>query len=180
MNEHHRRSIRLKDYDYTQNGAYVVTICTHGRESLFGDIVDGEMRLNDFGRIVEEEWWRTETIRPEIELDAFVVMPNHIHGIIVIIDGGDVGAHGRAPLQKPGVAYRPPRSLGSFVAGFKSAVTKRINAQRDTPNAPVWQRNFYEQVIRNEFTLNEFRGYIVTNPGRWADDRENLAKGSRN
>lgn len=82
--KHHRRSIRLHGYDYAQAGAYFVTICTQNRECLFGDIEDGEMRLNDYGRVVEEEWLRTATIRREVELDAFIVMPNHVHGIIVI------------------------------------------------------------------------------------------------
>ncbi len=198
MDEHHRRSIRLPDYDYTQNGAYVVTICTHGREALFGEIVDGEMRLNDFGRIVEVCWFAIPEHFPHVEIDAFVVMPNHVHGIIVITgidsDNGNVGARHALPLQtattkqlsngdkdqKPAFGKPVAKSVGIIVGSFKSAVTKRINEQRGTPNAPVWQRNFYEQVIRNAATMMTFRDYIVTNPGRWADDRENLAKGSRN
>jgi len=144
----------LKGYDYRQAGTYFVTLCTYNRECLFGEVVDGEMHLNELGQIVHEEWLRSADIRPEMVLDAFVVMPNHLHGIIIITDapnvgahdpaagGGKnapnvVGAHGCAPLP-PGRAplYRQPRSLESFIAGFKSAVTKRINQIRQTPACP--------------------------------------------
>lgn len=116
--KHHRRSIRLHGYDYAQAGAYFVTICTQNRECLFGDIEDGEMRLNDYGRVVEEEWLRTATIRREVELDAFIVMPNHVHGIIVINaerrSQANVGATRRvAPTPRPkGPA---PNSLGAIL-----------------------------------------------------------------
>ncbi len=172
-----RNLIRLRGWDYTQPGAYFVTICTHERVHLFGEIVDGDMRLNAFGEIVWEEWFRSAEIRAEIELfpDEFVVMPNHIHGIVWIVETDDgngyrddtVGAHGRAPL------HRPPRSLGSFIAGFKSAVTKRINALRGTPGARVWQRNYWEHIICNERALNAIRRYIAENPPRWHLDRHN-------
>ncbi len=132
-----RRSIRLKGYDYTQAGAYFVTICTQGRACLFGEVVNGEMRLNEWGEIVREEWFRSAQIRQEIQLnlDEFVVMPNHIHGIVwFVCDGISVGVHGRAPLP----VQRILRSLASFIAGFKSAVTKQINEQCSTPGMPVW------------------------------------------
>jgi REP element-mobilizing transposase RayT len=174
--QHHRRSIRLSGYDYAQAGAYFVTLCTHQRECLFGEVVDGEMRLNAFGCVVEEEWFASARIRQEIELDAFVVVPNHIHGIVWIA----VGATGRSPVQtsyKSSMQHRPrgpaPRSLGAFVAGYKSAVTKRINALRNTPSAPVWQRDYHEHVIRNETALDAMRTYIVNNPSRWDVDRYN-------
>lgn len=177
---HHRRSLRLKGYDYAQAGAYFITICTNERKCLFGKVVDGEMRLNDTGRIVAEEWIKSAEIRREIEMDEWVVMPNHIHGIVIITT--EVGAHGRAP-QPPDVSstvtqgrsslYRPPKSLGSLIAGFKSAVTKRINAQRGTPGTPVWQSNYYEHIIRNEVSLDRIRNYIVNNPLQWALDCEN-------
>ena len=170
--KHHRRSIRLRGYDYRQAGAYFVTVVTHQRQCLFGEIVDGETRVSRYGHTVREEWLRSAEIRCEIELDAFVVMPNHIHGIVVIRhQSTDVGAHGRAPL--PPAPHRPPRSLGSFVAGFKSATTKRINEIRRTPGLPVWQRNYYEHVIRNDDELNHVRQYIIDNPGHWGEDREN-------
>ncbi len=168
---HHRRSIRLKGYDYTQPGAYFITICTHDRACLFGEVVEGQMRLNDLGQVVKEEWFRSAEIRKEIRLfaDEFVVMPNHIHGIVWIVEHGNVGivgAHGRAPPQHLPL-HRAPRSLGSFVAGFKSATTRRINEIRQTPRAPVWQRNYYEHIIRNEDALHRIRQYIAANPLRW-------------
>ena len=169
--KYHRRSIRLKEYDYSQAGAYFVTVCAWNRECLFGKVVDGEMQLNDIGRIVADEWTRSCEIRQEIELDEWIVMPNHIHGIIIITD---VGAHGRAPLQHDNtVLHREPRSLSSFIAGFKSATTKRINQTRGTPGVQLWQRNYYEHVIRNEESLNEIRQYISGNPKRWAEDEDN-------
>ena len=168
--KHHRRSIRLQGYDYSQPGAYFVTICTQDRACLFGDVVNDEMELNALGVIVRKEWFRSADIRQEIKLhhDEFVVMPNHVHGIVWLI-GDDVGAHGRAPLQWQRLA----KSLGSFIAGFKSAVTKCINEYRHTPGTPVWQRNYYEHVIRDDASLDRTRQYIIDNPARWAFDREN-------
>jgi len=177
--KHHRRSIRLRGYDYTQAGAYFVTIVARNRECLFGAVVDGVMHVNACGEIVVEEWLRSAEIRKEIELDEWVVMPNHLHGIVVIVSDGDVavpdvGAHGRAPLQvSPMPLYCPAKSLGSFIAGFKSAVTKRINETRGTPGIPVWHRNYFEHIIRNEKSLNAIRAYIVGNPANWAHDEEN-------
>jgi REP element-mobilizing transposase RayT len=167
--KHRRRSIRLKDYDYSQAGAYFVTICTHKKECVFGNIVDGKMVLNEYGKVVQEEWYRSAKIRCEVELDAFVVMPNHIHGIVTI-----VGAQGLAPLQHG----HPPlqrrlRSLSTFITGFKSAATRRINNLRGSPYMAVWQRNYYEHVIRNEDDLSEIREYIVNNPLKWDLDSEN-------
>ncbi len=179
--DHSRRSIRLKSYDYAQAGAYFVTICTQNRACLFGDVVDDEMLLNRLGSVAHDEWARTPEIRQEVDFDVFQVMPNHIHGIIVIAENGSgasdvsVGAHGRAPLpcKPPTGLSRAPRSLGSIVAGFKSAATKRINVVRHTPGLPVWQRNYYERVIRNEAELNATRQNIIDNPLNWALDSLN-------
>ena len=115
-----------------------------------------------------------------MELDAFVIMPNHVHGIVIIHDTGtrddDVGGHGRAPRAMHGRrAVRQPRPLGSFVAGYKAAVTSRINQLRNTPRTPVWQRNYYERVIRNDEELARIRKYVEDNPAKWADDPENVA-----
>jgi len=168
---HHRRSIRLKGYDYTQAGAYFVTVCTWNRQCLFGKVVDGEMRLDGRGEIVHQEWLRTAKMRPGVQLDAFVVMPNHIHGIIIITDDR------RGTLQRAPTAEQFGRptsnSIPTIVRLFKSAVTKRINNARGTPGMPVWQRNYYEHVIRNERSLDRIRRYIVENPLRWHLDREN-------
>ena len=174
--KHRRRSSRLRGYDYSRPGAYFVTICTHGRERLFGTVAGEAVRLNRYGIVAADEWVRSAEVRAEIELEAFVVMPNHIHGIVLITDdvgATGVGAQGLAPLpepkQKP-TLYRPPRSLGSFVAGYKMAVTRRINRMRNTPGARVWQRNYYERIIRDDDEARRARAYINENPARWAED----------
>ena len=167
---HNRKSIRLKEWDYTEPGAYFVTICTHRREHLFGRVVDGVMELNELGEIVRACWDELPTHFPRVELDAFVVMPNHVHGIIVIMADDIVGATHASPLHPRGPA---PHSLGAIVGSFKSAVTRRINILRGTPGARVWQRNYWEHIIRNERVLNAIRRYIVYNPDRWTWDRYN-------
>jgi putative transposase len=167
-----RRSVRLPGYDYTQAGAYFVTICTYQRECLLGEIIGAEMRLNEFGVVARDEWLRSAEIRTEIELDAFTVMPNHVHGIVVIRPSksssasSHVGAHGRAP------AVRTPKSLGSFVAGFKSITTKKINRIRQVHGTPFWQRNFYERVIRNYDEWASLTQYIQNNAREWEESDE--------
>ena len=176
-NARNRGSIRLPGYDYAQAGAFFVTICTYQRICLFGDVVKEAMIPNEVGQIAYDEWLRTEDIRPDIRLDSFQVMPNHFHAIVIVTEqfceGAAVGAHSRAPFS------RQPRSLGSLVSGFKSAATKRINQLRHTPGAPVWQRNYYERVIRSERELDATRQYIVENPAKWAEDAENPKNISR-
>jgi len=173
---HHRHSIRLQGYDYSQPGVYFVTICVHDRECLFGEIVDGVMVRNDFGRMVMEEWTRSAELRSEIELGEFVVMPNHFHGIVVISGNTDNGIQregGQCRGDRPVAPTMPgpqPKSLGAMMAGFKSAVTKRINEIRNTPGVPVWQRNYYEHVIRDEADYSRIAEYISTNPQRWIED----------
>ena len=170
-----RRSIRLKGYDYSQAGAYFVTICTQGRACLFGDVVDGEMRLNEYGKIVWDEWYKTAAVRPYMRLDeyGFVVMPNHVHAIVWIVDDDMVGARRRRALTREEFGRPISGSLPTIVRAFKSAVTKRINEYRRTPGLPVWQRNYWEHVVRNERALNAIRRYIVENPLRWHMDRYN-------
>jgi len=140
---HHRRSIRLKGHDYAQPGAYFVTVCTRDRACLLGDVVDGEMRLNEYGMAVREEWLKTAELRDNVETDACTVMPNHIHGIVIITEGSR-GTARRAPTERFGkpVAY----SIPTIMRAFKSASTKRINEMRKTPGTPVWQRSYYEHV----------------------------------
>lgn len=191
---HHRHSIRLKDYDYSQGGAYFVTICTHERRCLFGEIHEGEMRLNDIGVLAFNEWLKSAEIRREIQLDAFVVMPNHVHGIVFILQEipayvGATGSRPRVPgmrerrsvakgmgdRQSP-LQVRGPRksSLASFIGAFKSTCTRSINEfRRRRPGIPLWQRNFYEHVIRNEKALSALRDYIAANPAQWTDDPDN-------
>jgi REP element-mobilizing transposase RayT len=168
--ERNRKSVRIKDYDYSQPGAYFVTICTRNRECMFGEIIDGEMVLNRFGIIVNEEWLRTAILRvwETVEIDTYIIMPNHVHGIVVI-------NHGRGVLQyaPTGMLRSPSQTIGAIIRGFKSASTKRINLSRNTPGNPVWQRNYYEHVIRDEDDLNRIRQYIFENPAHWAEDEEN-------
>jgi putative transposase len=183
--KHHRRSMRLKGYDYSAAGAYFITLCTYQRQYLFGEIMDGAMHLNPYGKIVEEEWMQSSTIRQEIELDGWVIMPDHMHGI-VIITHHDISAraHGRVPPPSAPPPFGPkpyappscipprkPQSISSFMAGFKSAATKRINILRDTPGTPVWQRNYHERIIRDESALNNIRRYIQMNPINWKSDQ---------
>jgi putative transposase len=168
--KHDRRSIRLKGYDYTQAGAYFVTVCTKDRICLFGEIVDGEMRLSDSGEIVAWTWQDLPNHVSNLQLDAFVVMPNHVHGIIIItnpvVRADSVGA-GSEPA--------PTRSHGlpEIVRQFKTFAARRINDIRGAPGAPVWQRNYYEHIIRNEKELATMREYITHNPLQWETDREN-------
>ena len=183
LHKHHRRSIRLPGYDYTQPGAYFVTFVAHDRECLFGDVVDGVMRLNAFGEIVREEWFRTAVVRPYVMLapDEFVVMPNHIHGIIWITGGrGDPVGRPYDPVGRPHDNDRDDQrshgpaagSVGAIIGQIKSIAAKRINALRGTPAAPVWGRNYYEHIIRYETSLNRIRRYIAANPSQWAEDHE--------
>jgi REP element-mobilizing transposase RayT len=169
---HHRKSIRLPGYDYSSAGAYFVTVVTWGRDCLFGDVVDGVMVLNDIGKIVQEEWERTAIVRQNIELGAYVVMPNHFHGILIIHDG--VGASRRlAPTTMNAISPKPG-SLGAIMAQFKSIVTKRIWKIDETVNGiPIWQRNYHEHIIRNEREMGAISRYIEANPVMWADDEEN-------
>jgi len=156
---HHRRSIRLPAYDYAQAGAYFVTIVCRDRELL---LVDPRLR-----EVVEETWLWLGDRYEFVELDEHVVVPNHLHGIIVINDtcrGGSRAAPTRATNRKP---------LGQLVGAFKTVSTKRINKICGTLGQPVWQRNYYEHVIRDGEELNDIRQYIVDNPLRWAEDREN-------
>lgn len=179
---HHRRSIRLKGYDYTQPGAYFVTVCTVNRRCLFGEVVNGEMRMNDVGIMVERWWQELNRKFPHIRTDEFVVMPNHIYGIIVIEPiGADLCV---CPDQKMGghtdqkTGERTGATLPEIVQWFKTMTTNeyiRGVKQSNWPPFPgrLWQRNYFEHVIRNEESLNRIRQYIADNPARWVQDRDN-------
>jgi REP element-mobilizing transposase RayT len=180
-----RRSIRLKEYDYSQPGAYFVTICTNGRQCLFGDIVDDEMVLNGTGVMVQQVWNSLPGRFQNIESDQFVVMPNHIHSIIVLTGNG----RGESCIRPHSIDHkkgdhkdRPygtlPGTLGRVVQAFKSITAKKyIDAVKQWGWSPsdrrLWQRNYYEHVIRNEAELDRVRRYIEENPIKWALDREN-------
>jgi len=171
INRTHRRSRRLPHYNYSQVGAYFVTVCTNGRECLLGDIINGEMKLNGWGKIVREEWLRTETVRPNVKLGTFIIMPNHLHGIIHLTN---VGTTRRvAPTGKEEVCGPKAGSLGAILGQFKSVTTKRTQAGGRNSDISVWQRNYYERVIRDEDELEKIREYIVYNPQKWPTDREN-------
>lgn len=179
-----RKSLRLRGYDYANEGAYFVTLVAKEYKCIFGSVVSGEVFLSDCGQIAHDEWLCSPKVRPEIGLheDEFVVMPNHIHGIVWIVGPDvngqsksnqvDVRATGRLPI--PHVddnRWGPkPKSLSAFVAGYKSSVTKRINLLRGTPRSKVWMQNFHDRVIRNESELSAIREYIQNNPLKWELD----------
>ena len=164
--KHRRRSIRLKDYDYSTAGAYFVTICTHNRECVLGEIADGEMRLKEAGQIVRAMWEQLPYHYPHIGLDAFAIMPNHVHGIVTLNDPVGAGF-------KPAPTGGKPHGLPEIIRAFKTFSSRRINQFRQMTGVPVWQRNYYEHVIRNEKTLNAIREYITANPYQWQEDPEN-------
>ncbi|MEB3359488.1 MAG: transposase [Synechococcales bacterium] len=167
---HRRRSIRLKHHDYTAPGAYFITICTHQRQCLFGDIINGEMRLNEFGQIAADCWQEIPHHFHPVRLDNFVIMPNHVHGILVITDTPRRGM--ALPCPYPRQFGKPiAQSISTIVGSFKSAVTKRINMLRDTPGTPVWQRNYYDRIIRDDLSMQHIRRYIQNNPHAWRIDQ---------
>jgi putative transposase len=177
----HRRSIRLSGYNYSQPGAYFVTICTHGGECLFDDPV--------LRRVAETTWQQIPSHFNQVSVDASVVMPNHTHGILIV--GARHSPHESPPMASsaseetigeihvppgnasPLPAGAPPGSLGAIIGNYKSVTARRINQIRHTPGAPVWQRNYYEHIIRDECALNATREYIANNPLRWHLDRYN-------
>jgi putative transposase len=159
-----RQSLRLPGCDYRSPGAYFITVCANNWKPLFGVVVDGEILLNEYGRIVQEEWLRTPIIRSYAAVDSFVVMPDHFHGILVLSDDQRPASCGEDKSGK-----RLAGSVGVIVGQFKAAVTKRINRVRGTPTAQVWQRNYFERIIRTEDELNMTRKYIEGNAAHWAD-----------
>ena len=174
---HHKRSIRLKGYDYSQPGWYFITICIKNRQMLFGEVADEKIVLNKWGKLAEKEWQKTSEIRKNIKLDQYVIMPNHIHGIIGIVDEDDFskGTMHRAPTDPSSTLeqYGKPvsGSIPTIIRSYKAAVTKKINILRQTPGAVVWQRNYYEHIIRDEKELNRIQKYIIDNPAKWQNDK---------
>lgn len=168
--KHHRRSIRLHDYDYSRAGAYYITICIYNKEHLFGKIANGELQPNEYGKIAENEWIKTFQLRNNIEMDEFIIMPNHFHGIIIISNEPDgTGTARRAPTIE---RFSKPTSntIPTIIRNYKSAVTKQINDLKNTPGTILWQRNYYEHAIRDEADLNRIREYIINNPRNWEND----------
>lgn len=201
---HHRRSIRLQGYDYAQAGLYFITICCHNRECLFGEVIGADnnqpvqeyihpiagsilpyMKLNKAGRFADKCWLEIPNHFPNAVLHEYIVMPNHIHGIIeikvVMIEDYPEGAENLQPLQDNIEASNKfqqmiPRSIGSIVKGFKIGVTKwfRNNPMIGVENfqpQQIWQRNYYEHIIRNEEAYQNISNYIVNNPAKWYEDK---------
>lgn len=193
---HHRRSIRLREYDYADAGGYFVTICTYQRHCLFGEVVAGEMRLNEAGQCVEKWWQSIPEHFENTSVDSYVIMPNHFHGVIMHVgagsprpvfqtnegrettenQGGDPENRGGDP-QNQGGETPPLRypTLGQVVGYFKYQSTRQINELRDNPGCPVWQRNYHEHIVRNENDLLNIRRYITENPLKWEQDENNPA-----
>ncbi len=183
---HRRQSIRIPGIDYTQAGSYFITVATKNKESLFGQIINDVMISNKLAAIVQEEWERTAVVRPGLQLDAFIVMPDHVHGLITILeDGGGVTVGAKMQLKGGGVNGQgrgsasplrngnfipnapPPGSIGAIVGQFKSITAKRINSARQTPRMPVWQRNYYERILRDEQGYQNTLNYIVNNSNNY-------------
>jgi putative transposase len=162
---HHRRSIRLKGYDYSTAGAYFITICTHEREQLFGNILDRTMVLNELGHIAQLDWQKLARHHSNLIVDRSVIMPNHLHGIILlnlsILDGSGLSAN------------EDSKSISEIIGSFKTFSARKINKIRKLKGVPVWQRNYYERIIRTETELNYVRQYIIDNPINWQTDSNN-------
>jgi len=171
---HHRRSTRLKEYDHSQAGTYFITICTWQKECLLGKVVNGEIRLNEFGGIVDTFWKQVPNHFPNVALDKFIIMPNHMHVIVLL---NDVGAIHELPLQSESPYQnrikRRIMLLPKIMGRFKMNSSKTINQIRNTPGTPLWQRNYFERVIRDEYELHAIRQYIINNPLQWDMDVNN-------
>ena len=170
----------MREYDYSQEGGYFLTICSWQKECLFGDVINEESRLNELGIIVKEYFMSISNRFLNVAIDRLVIMPNHIHVIITISNSvgvSNVGVIHELPLQQePLIRYRKQRRqmlLPKIVGWLKMNSARAINNIRDTSGRPVWQRNYYERVIRNEKELNKIREYITNNPLQWHLDEEN-------
>ncbi len=184
-------SARAAWRDYAGDGRYFITVCTANRECLFGQILQRELDASPIGEIVLREWDKSFEMRQELFCDAFVLMPNHLHAILRI-ENASVQTHGRASYLSnssgtpatPGemkthdrasvLPCRSPKSISSFMAGFKSSATKLINEYRNTPGQPVWQARFHDHIIRNDGEFQRISNYIINNPVNWRNDKFNV------
>ncbi len=187
---HHRRSIRLKGYDYSQSGLYFITLCVINKICMFGNVVDGKMQLNDMGQLVEQEWLNTINIRhDDVRLHNYIVMPNHFHAIIEIRGGEcdspqshssqshssqphSLKSHSQQTINEgninkndsPQRMKSPSKTVGAIVRGFKGAVSRQLGYT-------VWQRNYYEHIIRTDESYRHISNYIENNPTKWQSDK---------
>ena len=186
-NIHHRKSIRLKGYDYSQCGAYFITICTQNRENYLGRILNGQIELNDIGQIVEQCWLETQKRFENIFIDQFIIMPNHFHGI-VIIKNNPIN-HRRGLINQTPTTHQTPTTqqipttekwilqknpklvLGKIIRSYKASASRLIHLNGF--HHFRWQQNYYEHIIRNKYELNRIREYIINNPIQWELDRNN-------
>ena len=188
-----RRTLRLSGYDYSIPGLYYVTICTHKKKCLFGQVTNGEMVLNRVGRIVNDEWIKAGENRDVLELDEWIVMPNHLHGIVTIYKTSPVAIrelplhgdemqvvsalnqdiHARAAYEfslQTDIRQRRNMILPKFIGKFKMLTAKRVNRLGETPGKPLWQKSYWDRIIRDEEDLNRIRQYIRNNPSQWEKD----------
>lgn len=182
--KHHRRSLRLQGYDYSSAGMYFITICTDQRQCWFGEIAEGEMRLNEYGQIARSHWLKLPRYHPHLQLDAFVVMPNHIHGILALNDNSVGAGFDGNPLDHPDELSAKPaptnllaqasrHGIPEIIRGFKTFSARCFNQHRKMRGVPLWQRNYYEHIIRNDASLQLIRQYIHNNPLSWQEDQLN-------
>jgi len=179
QNKYRIASARAQWWNYSNEGLYFITICTKDHEPLFGEIKSEKMVLSAIGEILKKEWLQSFEIRKELHCEEYVIMPNHIHAILQIkndekTNGNQmvVETHGRASLQyNNGIAYRSPKSISSFVAGFKSTATTKINQYRNKPKLPVWQNRFHDRIIRDFEEFHRIQNYIIDNPKNWTTDK---------
>jgi REP element-mobilizing transposase RayT len=175
--DYHRRTIRLPGFEYSQSATYFVTICTHNRECIFGSIENVEegvcntpLRLNECGKIARQFWLDTPNIRQNVTLGSWVIMPNHIHGIIHINGRGVL----HTPIHNEKTLSSPSQTIGAIVRGYKSGVTGAINALPDVPTHIVWQRNYWEHIIRDDADYRRIEKYIDNNVDNWQNDKLHL------
>ncbi len=176
---HHRRSIRLKGYDYSQAGAYFITICCQDMVCRFGKIENGEMLLNEHGAIAYNEWCGLTNRFPNIALDVFQIMPNHIHGVILVgatlaVAQNDLGATVKVAQNDLGATVKVAPTVGDIVGAYKSLVSNRclnLFKMNNETMGKLWQRNYYEHIIRNEQSYLNISYYIINNPTNWKDDK---------
>lgn len=187
--KYHRQSIRMKGYDYTLPGAYFVTLLSQNRVCLFGEVENGEIKLSKIGQLVIDCWYGIPKMFNNIELDEFVLMPNHLHGILLINEApgkGEafsdmntsqhvLGLENASPLQPRGTQSG---SLSAVIQNFKSVSTRRVNQKFFKSGNKIWQRSFYERIVRNDRELNAIRQYILDNPLNWEMDKENPVNSS--